>query len=1222
MVIGGDAGGMSAAMQARRRQPYLEIVALEKGAWTSYSACGIPYLVGGDVGSLDDLVARTPQELRDQHRIDVRLHHEVVGIDLARAVARGARPRPAPHAASWGSTSSGRDRGPARPVRTCPGIDLDHVIRASRPSTTPRRCSTTPARRTAEQVVVVGGGYIGLEMAEAFVRWGAEVTLVEGGPQLMRTLDRRHGRSPARPHARPWASTSARHRGRRVRARTGAARRRRRARPPTWSCSGLGVTPNAELAADAGADTGARGALVVDRRQRTTPGRRVGGGRLLRVAPPRRRRRHPRRARHRRQQAGAGRGDQPRWRLRHLPRRGRARPSPRSATSRSPAPASPSAEAARHGFEVGGRGRSSPPPSPATCPTPSPMTVKLVGERGTGRLLGGQIVGGERGGQAHRHAGDRAARPDAGRRAHRPRPRLRPAVLQPPGTRSRSARPGAWSISSDGWATASWARPRADLEADRGLVGRAWCRRYSDAVDRWLTGLLARGRRPSAAPSGVALRRGRVATAGPSCRRSPTSTCVLLHDGRADIGDLADRVWYPIWDEGLKLGHAVRTAREALALAADDLDTATSLLQVRHVAGDPRPHRATWPGGRSTSGRSERSAGSRSCRPGSRPATTRRGRWRSSSSPTSRRGGEACATSTPCAGPSRLAACCGRATTRCWTPPTTALLSARVELHRRTGRPGDRLLLEEQDAVAAALGDASADALMHRLSAAARTIAWRSDDAWHRIDASLSGPPGWRSRRDRPIGPGLVLRDGEVHLTADADLQPIPASCCAPPRRPRPAAPRIHRASLDRLAAASRPLPEPWPPEVRDRARRPAARRPPAPSPSIEALDQMRPLGARAPRVGGRAQQAAAQRLPPLHRRPAPDGGGRQRRRPAWLAPTGPTCWWSAPSCTTSARATRATTPRWASSCSATIGPRMGFAARRRGRPPGDGAPPPAAARRRHPARPRRPGHPRAGGRGGRRPAHPRAARRPHRGRQPGHRAGRVGALEGRARPRPRRAAPSHVLAGGAADEVRDDFPTQEHLDLLRSGAPCCAATATGSPSSPPTGRGSSAGSPGCWPCTGSACSTPPSPASTGRALEVLRVESSFGPTIEWDQGRRRPGARPSRAGSPCRPGSPSGLACTPLGRRAAPIHEPPRVVVDNDASRDATVVEVHAPDTIGVLYRITRALAELDLNIVSAKVQTLGERVVDAFYVRDRPAGSSPTPLRSWRSSVPSSTS
>src|SRR3546814_431293 len=83
VVVGGDAGGMTAALQARRRQPYLEIVALEKGAWTSYSACGIPYLVGGDVASIDDLVARTPQDHRGKHRIDVRLHHEVTEIDLA-----------------------------------------------------------------------------------------------------------------------------------------------------------------------------------------------------------------------------------------------------------------------------------------------------------------------------------------------------------------------------------------------------------------------------------------------------------------------------------------------------------------------------------------------------------------------------------------------------------------------------------------------------------------------------------------------------------------------------------------------------------------------------------------------------------------------------------------------------------------------------------------------------------------------------------------------------------------------------------------------------------------------------------------------------------------------------------------------------------------------------------------------------------------------------------
>ena len=82
VVIGGDAAGMTAASQARRLDPTLEIIALDKGPYTSYSACGIPYHVSGDVEPLERLVVRTPQEFRDRQRIDVRVLHEVTGIDL------------------------------------------------------------------------------------------------------------------------------------------------------------------------------------------------------------------------------------------------------------------------------------------------------------------------------------------------------------------------------------------------------------------------------------------------------------------------------------------------------------------------------------------------------------------------------------------------------------------------------------------------------------------------------------------------------------------------------------------------------------------------------------------------------------------------------------------------------------------------------------------------------------------------------------------------------------------------------------------------------------------------------------------------------------------------------------------------------------------------------------------------------------------------------------
>ncbi|MGH9276449.1 MAG: [protein-PII] uridylyltransferase, partial [Acidimicrobiales bacterium] len=124
---------------------------------------------------------------------------------------------------------------------------------------------------------------------------------------------------------------------------------------------------------------------------------------------------------------------------------------------------------------------------------------------------------------------------------------------------------------------------REALREDTSLVGSALCRRYSDLVDAWLADLLEQAE--AASPGGgVAL----VAVGGYGRAELSLQSdidVVLLHDGRADIGALADRVWYPIWDEGLKLGHAVRTTREALALAADDLDTATSLLHIRHLAG-------------------------------------------------------------------------------------------------------------------------------------------------------------------------------------------------------------------------------------------------------------------------------------------------------------------------------------------------------------------------------------------------------------------------------------------------------------------------------------------------------------------------------------------------------------------------------------------------------------------------------------------------------------
>ncbi|MFP5322926.1 MAG: FAD-dependent oxidoreductase [Acidimicrobiia bacterium] len=266
VVIGGDAGGMAAASQARRQQPYMEIVALEKGRWTSYSACGIPYLVAGDVADPQDLVARTPEQFRDQHRIDVRMGHEAVAIDLdARKVE--VRDHTRDRTLTLGFDLLHVATG-ARPIRPdLPGIDrpevhgvqtlddgihlLDHARKGG-----------------CDRVVIVGGGYIGLEMAEAFVRRGSQVTLIEGDDQVMRTMDP----DMAAPIAAAIRSVGVDLRlGVRAEAfEDGAVQTSAGTIPADLVVLGLGVAPNAQLAADAGVRTGVRGAIRVDRRQRTS----------------------------------------------------------------------------------------------------------------------------------------------------------------------------------------------------------------------------------------------------------------------------------------------------------------------------------------------------------------------------------------------------------------------------------------------------------------------------------------------------------------------------------------------------------------------------------------------------------------------------------------------------------------------------------------------------------------------------------------------------------------------------------------------------------------------------------------------------------------------------------------------------------------------------------------------------------------------------------------
>jgi NADPH-dependent 2,4-dienoyl-CoA reductase/sulfur reductase-like enzyme len=184
---------MSAASQARRlRGPdELEIVAFERGHYSSFSACGIPYWVGGDVGERDQLIARSPEEHRARD-IDLRMRTEVTEIDVA---GRRVRTRDVGSGAeSWTSYDKLVIATGARPIRPdMPGIDAPGVHGVQTLDDGEELLGSL-ARARGRKAVVVGAGYIGVEMAEALINRGYDVTVVNRGKEPMSTLDPDMGR--------------------------------------------------------------------------------------------------------------------------------------------------------------------------------------------------------------------------------------------------------------------------------------------------------------------------------------------------------------------------------------------------------------------------------------------------------------------------------------------------------------------------------------------------------------------------------------------------------------------------------------------------------------------------------------------------------------------------------------------------------------------------------------------------------------------------------------------------------------------------------------------------------------------------------------------------------------------------------------------------------------------------------------------------------------------
>jgi len=273
-VIGADAAGMSAASQARRRQgpEALEIVAFDGGNFSSYSACGIPYYVSGLVGDVESLLVRTPEVFREKYSIQVHLGHEVVEIDLDRGSLlvhdRASDDR------RWEGFDDLMVATGATPVRPAlPGVDAAGVFGVQTlDDGVELRAYVT--ERKPRRAVIVGGGYIGLEMAEALCALGVETHLVEAANQPMNTLDPDMGALVAGAlqdfgtilhlgHEVAGFQTGPDGRVSGVVTSGGAV-------AAEVVVLGLGVTPNAPLAAAAGITVGPSGAVAVDQRMRTS----------------------------------------------------------------------------------------------------------------------------------------------------------------------------------------------------------------------------------------------------------------------------------------------------------------------------------------------------------------------------------------------------------------------------------------------------------------------------------------------------------------------------------------------------------------------------------------------------------------------------------------------------------------------------------------------------------------------------------------------------------------------------------------------------------------------------------------------------------------------------------------------------------------------------------------------------------------------------------------
>lgn len=270
MIVGGVAGGMSAAARARRLNEEAEIVVLERTGFVSFANCGLPYYLGGEIPEFEDLVLQTPEALHQRFKLDVRVLHDVQKIDRQNKTVSGR------NLADQSSFTIPYDdlilSVGAQPIRpSIPGLDLEGVFTLRNLEDT-RAIDQWVNEKAPRTAVVVGGGYIGIEMAEQFHHRGMKVHVIDAAPHILPPFD---------PEMAVYAQDILEENGVEVHLNSplkeikkggglaGTVVAGEKTIQADLVILGLGVRPDSQIASAAGLPTGPRGGIKVSPQLRT-----------------------------------------------------------------------------------------------------------------------------------------------------------------------------------------------------------------------------------------------------------------------------------------------------------------------------------------------------------------------------------------------------------------------------------------------------------------------------------------------------------------------------------------------------------------------------------------------------------------------------------------------------------------------------------------------------------------------------------------------------------------------------------------------------------------------------------------------------------------------------------------------------------------------------------------------------------------------------------------